>query len=63
MITYDIDEFAEVVKREGLEYTIIYYINPGGITDTKLRELVKQAARALDKIEEYLKENLGDDWE
>jgi len=63
MITYDIDEFAEVVKREGLEYTIIYYINPEGITDTKLRELVKQAARALDKIEEYLKENLGDDWE
>jgi hypothetical protein len=54
MSKYSVQEVAEIVESEGLGYAITGYLDADKIEDETLRELWKQAADILGKIEKII---------
>ena len=55
---YNLEDVADVISNEGLGYAIQNYLSWKDIEDKQLAKLWKQAADAMDKIEEITKEYL-----
>ena len=55
---YSIEDIANVISNEGLGYAIQSYLGWKDIEDKQLAKLWKQAADAMDKIEDITREFL-----
>lgn len=61
MKKFTIKEVAEIVDNEGLDYSIMEYLNSNSISDEYLSELWKTAQEVLVDIQEILDEHLQDE--
>lgn len=52
--SYSNEDLIDIIDNEGLDYTILYYLNVNDIEDPTLRKLFKQAKDALEQIQEIL---------
>lgn len=50
------EEILGIVENEGLEYTVTSYLSPESVEDKKMKELIINARKALENLEEYLRE-------
>lgn len=57
-----IEKVGEIVGVEGLGYAIMDYLDSSQIEDLELRELWEDAQTAMSKIDNFLKEKLGDEF-
>ena len=51
---YSKREVIDMIEQEGLEYLILYYLNPNDIEDEELRQSFVEAKKWLDKITDSL---------
>lgn len=58
----NIGEVGEIVKAEGLEYSIMDYLSPHKIEDVVLRDLWKKAREAFENVDKYLGDILGENY-
>lgn len=56
------EEVGNIVKSEGLGYAIQNYLGAGKIQDKELSKLWKDAELALNAVEKYLENALGEDF-
>lgn len=52
--TYSLDDLAEIVWREGLEYAIECYVTAENITDPVMRAVWMEAEKAIKKVRDLL---------
>ena len=50
------EEILGIVENEELEYTVTSYLSPESVEDKKWKELIINARKALENLEEYLRE-------
>jgi hypothetical protein len=60
--TKTIEQVGEIVGVEGLGYAIVDYLDASRIEDLELRQLWRDAQNALLKVDDFLKEKLGNDF-
>lgn len=60
--SYSNADIKYCVEEEGLDYTLLHYLDPHKIDDKELRDLCVTAMEALQKVEEFL-EGVEDDIE
>lgn len=54
---YTIDDAASIIEEEGIGYAVQSYIGHESFEDSKLRKLWRNAEKALDELQEYIREN------
>ncbi len=54
MATYNKEQLAELCDLEGTAYAIQNYINIDDIEDAELRDLARDAKKALDRLDDAL---------
>ena len=59
---YSVDWVAQVLDYEGLAYGLRNYFDLNDILDPELRRICLEAAAALDTVEEYLRQNVSEDF-
>lgn len=58
----DAKEVGTSVLMEGIEYALNSYLNIDDIEDPKLQNLCRQAKTAMENVQRYLEDVLGDEF-
>jgi hypothetical protein len=58
---YSVNQIAEIIEVEGLEYAITNYCSPSSIRDEELATLWEEARDLLIRIQEYVDNHNGSD--
>jgi hypothetical protein len=58
-----IEQVADIIVFEGLDYAVTEYLSYKDIEDKELAELWKKVNDALQDISDFMDEKLGEDWQ
>ena len=56
---YSVNEMADIIDAEGLDYAIMHYCSADKIADPKLAKLWKKANKSLEDITDIFNEVIG----
>ena len=60
---YTNEEVRNIMRNEGLEYSVFNFMTSGDIEDSELRELCKKMIESREKVEQFMVDKFGKDWQ
>ena len=61
-ITYTNEQVRNIMRNEGLDYAVLYFMELEGIKDDELKNLCLLMRDYKDKIEQFMIDKYGENW-
>ncbi|MEK6828778.1 MAG: hypothetical protein AABY15_01540 [Nanoarchaeota archaeon] len=62
IITYTNEQVRNIMRNEGLDYAVLYFMELEGIRDEQLKDICLEMRNAKDKIEQFMIDKYGENW-